>query len=102
MSEMILLQTLVPQREVLVMKEVVRQIVTDVAEDATTVDRRCHVPIPEEKGMSKLPERCRECYEQSRRHDESVLVHGQIMMDAMKQEVESDANTIVGKITIDY
>lgn len=48
--------------------------------------------------MGEIPEGRRKCHKQSGRHDESVFVHGQIMMDTMKQEMKGDANTIVGKI----
>lgn len=48
--------------------------------------------------MSKLPEWCGEHHEESRGHDKTVLVHRQIMVDAMEQEMQSDADSVVGKI----
>jgi hypothetical protein len=33
--------------------------------------------------MGELPERCRKDGEKCRRHDEPVLVHGEIVMDAV-------------------
>lgn len=55
--EMVLLQLLVPQRKVLVVQEVVRHVVADVAKDAPTVHGSAGIPVVAEDGLSQLPER---------------------------------------------
>jgi len=75
-SEMILLQLPVIEREVLMMEEVVGQVVADIAENATAVHSCGYAPVPEEEGVGELPERRRKGNEQSRRHHEPVAIHG--------------------------
>ena len=53
-----------------------REIVADIAEDATAVDCNGCVPVIEEDEVSKVPERGGEDEEECGRHDESVAVHG--------------------------
>lgn len=48
MGEMVLLQSLVPERQILVVEEVVCQVVADVPEYATAVDGSTQVPVPVE------------------------------------------------------
>lgn len=69
MLEVVLLEVLVPRRKPLVMKEEVSQVVECVAEHTTTVRSGCRVPVVEEHGVCKLPERRRKRCEQRRRHD---------------------------------
>ena len=57
---MVLLQTLVPEGKVLVMKEIMCHIVHYVAEDSTTVDSRRKMPVEEEERVRQLPKgRCK-------------------------------------------
>lgn len=44
MLKVVFLESLVPQRQVLVVQEVVRQVVADIAKDTATVDRGRNVP----------------------------------------------------------
>lgn len=44
MLKMVLLELLVPERQVFVVQEIVRQIVANIAKDATTVHCRCGIP----------------------------------------------------------
>lgn len=68
-SQMVLLELLIPQREVLVVEEVVRQVIADIAEDTATVSSNRSVPMPEDEGMGHLPEWGCENDEERRRHD---------------------------------
>ena len=84
----------------LVVEEVMRQVVADVAEDATAVDGRRGVPVVEEDGMGELPERCSEDEEECRWHDESETVHGEIVVDAVKEEVQRERHAIVREVVV--
>lgn len=75
-SKVMLLELLVPQGEVLVVKEVVCKIIADVTEDAAAVDSGGSMPAVGNDGVGKVPERGRKHDEEGRGHDESVLVHG--------------------------
>lgn len=101
MRKMVLLETLVPQREVLVMEEVMCQIVADVAKDTTAVDSSRDRPVVEEEELGKVPEGGGEDYKQSRWHDEAVFVHRQVMVNPMQQEVQGDAHSIVREIIVE-
>ena len=56
-------------------EEVVGQVVTNVAEDATGENSGCDVPVPVEDGMCQVIEWDSEDNEEGRRHDEAVAVH---------------------------
>lgn len=99
MLKVVLLQLLVPQWQVLVVEEVVRQVVEDVAEDTSAVDSSRGVPRVGEEGVSKEPEGSGENNEERGRHDETVLVHGKVVVDAMQEEVEGDENPIIGEVS---
>ena len=75
-SKVVLLHLPVPEREVLVVEEVVRQVVTDVSKDASAIDSRGHIPIPPEESVGQLPERGCQDHKQSRWHHKPVPVHG--------------------------
>lgn len=75
-SKMVLLEFLVPQGKVLVVKEVMCEIVADVSKDAATVSCTSSIPVVEEYSMCKLPERSSQSSEERRRHNKTILVHG--------------------------
>lgn len=100
MSKMVLLEFLVPKRQVLVVKEVVRQIVADVAKETTGKGSGSSMPAVRKDGMCKMPERVSQDHKERGRHDEAILVHGEIVMNAMKQEVQRNAYTVVGQIVV--
>ena len=81
-------------------EEVVSQIVERVAEDTTTVGSCRGVPVVEEHGVCKLPERCCKQCEQRRRHDQPVLIHGEVVMDAMEEEVQGESGAVIGKMAV--
>lgn len=81
------------------MEEIMGQIVADVPKDTAAVYQQRRVPIVKEDRMSQLPERRRQHDKQSRGHHESIPVHRQVMMDPVKQEVETESNSIVREKT---
>lgn len=81
-------------------QEVVRQVVANVAEDATTVDCGSSIPIVAEDGMCQFPKWRGQHDKQRRRHDQSVLVHGKIVVDSMKQKVQSNEYAVIREVTI--
>jgi hypothetical protein len=70
-----------------VVEEIMCHVIARVPEDATTVGSQSGIPVPEDYCVSELPERCRKNGEKCRWHDEPILVHGEIVMDAVKQKV---------------
>lgn len=99
---MVLLQLAPVRRQVAVVEEVVRQVVAHVAEDAAAVRNETSVPVPEDDGLGKLPEWRSKGGEESRRHDKAILVHGKVVVDAVKHKVQSDANAVVGEVPRKY
>lgn len=98
--QVILLELLVPEREILMVQEVVRQVVADIAKDAAAVDGRAEVPVVREDDTGQLPEWCGQHNEERGGHDQTVLVHRQVVVDAVEEEVEGDANSVVRKVAI--
>lgn len=86
------------KRSLLMMQEVVRHVVACIAKYAAAVGCRCRVPVPENDSMCKFPERCCQRNKKRRWHDKPVLVHGQIVMNAVQEEMECNANTIIGQM----
>lgn len=97
--QMILLELLVPQWQVLMVQEVVCHVVAGVAKNATAVNCCRNVPIPEEDCVGERPERSGKNGEKRRRHNETVFVHGQIVMDTVQREMQCDTNAVVRKVT---
>jgi hypothetical protein len=75
MSKMVLLEVLVPQRQVLVVKEVVRQIVADISKDASTVGCYSSIPVVAKDAVSHPPERSSQSSEESGWHNKTVSIH---------------------------
>lgn len=98
MGKVVLLQLLVPERQVLVVEEVMCHVVADVAEKPAAKDGRGHAPVPEEQRVCQFPERNCEGDEEYGRHDEAILVHRQVVVDAVEQEVGCDADPVVWQV----
>jgi len=82
-----------------VVQEVVGDVVVEVSKDAAAVDGHRCVPVVEEKGVGQLPEgRCQH-YKQGRRHDQAEPVHWEVVVDTVQQEVGSDADSVIRKIS---
>jgi hypothetical protein len=80
----------------LVVQEVVRAVIANVAENAAAVDCHCRVPVVEEDGMGEFPEWRGKNQEERGRHDESQAVHWKIVVNTVQQEVCSDCEAVVG------
>lgn len=76
-------------------KEVVGHVIAGIAKNATTVSSRSRVPVPADDSVCKLPERCSQNNEQRGWHDQPVLIHWQVVVDAMKDEMESNPNPVI-------
>ena len=71
------------------------KVVADVAKYSTAeYGCRC-IPIVEEDCVGELVERGCESDEEGRRHDKTVLVHREVMMNTMEKEVSCYADAIV-------
>lgn len=84
-----------------VVEEIVGQIVANVAKDATTKHSGSHVPVPGENGVCEIPEGSGQDNEESWRHHKAVLVHREIVMNSVEQEVQSKTNAVVGQFLIE-
>jgi hypothetical protein len=73
-------------------------IVANIAEYSARVDSRRRIPVPEEHSMGKLPERSSKYDKQCRRHDKPKFVHGEVMMDSVEKEMESESHAVVREI----
>lgn len=98
--KMVLLQLLVPRRELLVVKEVVSQVVKRVAEHTTAVGCCRSIPVVEEDSVCELPEWCCKRCEQRRGHDQPIPVHWQVVVNTVEQEMQGESGTIVGKVAV--
>lgn len=86
-GKVVLLELLVPEREVLVVQEIVSEIVANVAKDAAAEYGRGHVPVPVKDGVGQLPEWSCQHDEEGGRHDEAIPVHGKVVVDTVQKEV---------------
>ena len=75
-----------------------RHVVAGVSKDASTVRRQGCIPVPKDDSMCKLPERCCQNDKKCGRHNKPVFVHRQVVVNTVEEEVESDADTVVGKV----
>lgn len=80
------------------MKEVVCQVVDDVAEDTTTVCEHSRMPIVEENKVSEAVEWSSENDEKRGWHDQAVSVHWEIMMNAVHQKVKHQKDAVIRKV----
>ena len=76
------------------------QIVANIAEYPSAEDCYCSVPIVEENGVGEFVESCCEGDEKGRWHDEAVSVHGEVVVDAVEEEVGCDADPVIWKVSI--
>lgn len=95
MLEMVFLKVSPVSWKSFVVQEVMGQVVADISENTTTKHGRCNSFIPVKEGMCKLVKRYREGEEQGWWHDQSELVHWEIMMDAVEKEVEGQSGSII-------
>lgn len=71
------------------------QIIADVAKDTTTEHLYGRKPVVEEDGMGELPERSCQDHKQCWGHDQSITIHGQVVVNAVEEEVQGQTDSIV-------
>ena len=76
-----------------------REVVADVAEDAAAEDGGGDVPVPVEDCVGELVEGGGEDDEEGGGHDEAELVHGEVVVDAVEEEVCGEADAVVGEVS---
>ena len=77
------------------MQEVMRAIIANIAENTTAEDGDRGIPVIEENRVGELVEWGGEGEEEGWRHDETVFVHGEVVVDAVEEEVAGDADAVV-------
>lgn len=70
-------------------------VIASVSKDTTAISSRSCIPVPADNSLCELPKRRSQHNEECRWHDQPVLVHGKVVVDAVEKEMESDANTII-------
>jgi hypothetical protein len=75
-----------------------RHVIAGVSKYSTAICSQCRVPVPKDNGVCKFPERGRKCDEQCRRHNQPILIHGKIVVDAVEYEMQRNANSVVGQM----
>jgi hypothetical protein len=79
----------------LVVQKVMGHVIESVSKYAAAVSSGRGVPVPEDDSMGKLPEwRC-ECDKKCWWHDKSVFVHRKVVVDAVKKEMQGNANAVI-------
>lgn len=79
-------------------KEVMSQVIADITKDTATVDSGRGIPVVGENGVCEVPKWSSKQHEHGGRHNKSVLIHGQVVVDAVKQEVCNDAISVIRKV----
>lgn len=101
MFQMVPLQFAPISRQVPMMQKVVRHVIAHVPEDTAAEDGLRGEEVVEEDRVREVPERRREGEEQRRRHDEPQPVHGQIVVDAVQEEVRCQRDSVVREVGVD-
>ena len=78
-----------------------RHIITCITKDASTIHCHCHVPVIPEHVLGQKPERCCQNHEQRWRHHQPKPIHRQVMVDAMQQKMQCQANAVVREDGVD-
>ena len=74
-------------------------VIQRVTKHTTGVCSCCRIPVVEEDSVCKLPEGCCQRGKQCGWHDESVLVHGEVVVNAVEEEMKGEGDAVVGKVT---
>lgn len=80
------------------MQKVMGQIVADVAEDAAAEDGDGDVPVPVEDKVGEAVEGGGEHDEEGGWHDEAEFVHGEVVVDAVEEEMQGYADAVVREV----
>ncbi|KAL2273974.1 hypothetical protein FJTKL_03761 [Diaporthe vaccinii] len=96
--KVVFLELLVPERQILVMQEVVCHVVARVAEHAAREHSHGNEPVPVEEEVCQFPEWRNQHQKERGRHDEPVLVHRQVVVDTVQGEMQCDTDSVVRKV----
>jgi hypothetical protein len=77
----------------------VSHVVASVSKYAAAIRRRRRIPIPKYDSVCKLPEGSGKRDEECRWHDKSVFVHGEVVMNAMEEEMQGDSHAVVRQMS---
>lgn len=72
------------------------EIVADIARHTTAENPSTNKPVEPEDRMGQAPEGNGKDQKQRRRHDQPKLVHGQVMVDSMHQEMQRNHDPVIG------
>ena len=72
-------------------------VIANISEDTTAVCQHSGMPVEKDYRVRELPEWECEDDKQGRRHHKSIFIHGEVVMDSVQKEVQSDTNSIVRK-----
>lgn len=81
-------------------EEVVRDFVADIPKAHSTKHGNRGKPIPVKHKMHELVQKGRENGSYRGWHDNSILIHWEIVMKTMEKKVHGNTNTIIRKIPI--
>lgn len=96
--QVVLLELLVPERQILVVEEVMSQVIADITKDTATVDSGRSIPVVGKNGVGEIPKRSSKQHEHGWGHNKPVPIHGQVVVNAVKQEVRNDAVSVIRKV----
>jgi hypothetical protein len=82
----------------LMVQEVVGAVVAYVSEDAAAVRYHSRMIVPKDDAVRDLPEWSRQDDEECGRHDKPVFIHGEIVVNAVEQEMRCDGEAVVGQM----
>ena len=72
-------------------------VIHDITSDAPAVSEKSGIPVEVKNRVRNFPEWKSKGHKQSWGHDQAILVHRQIVVNAVKEEVSSNPNPIVRK-----
>lgn len=84
-----------------VVEEIVSQVVANVSKDTTAEDRDGGVPVIKEDSVCQVPEGCGNGNEQCRGHHEPQSVHGEVVVNAVQEEMCRDRHSVVWEVIVE-
>lgn len=72
-----------------------RYIIEHVTKNTTTIRENSRVPAVPEDATSNVIPRISKDDKERRRHDEAVAVHGEVMMNAVCEEMKYQSYTVI-------
>lgn len=75
-------------------------VIACVSKNASAVSSQGRVPVPRNYGVCEFPKGRGQHHEERRGHDKPVLVHGEVVMDAVEEEVEGEGNAVIREVAV--